>query len=113
LIVLEGVNDINNGVQTQTITSAYEDIITQAEAKGILVYVSPITPMNASNSTRTAVNTWIRASGNYNAGVDFDIAIRDPANENNTLSMYKNDDLHPSKAGYQAMGESVDLMLFH
>jgi len=113
LIVLEGVNDINNGVQTQTITSAYEDIITQAEAKGILVYVSPITPMNASNSTRTAVNTWIRASGNYNAGVDFDIAIRDPANENNTLSMYKNDDLHPSKAGYQAMGESVDLLLFH
>jgi lysophospholipase L1-like esterase len=112
LVVMEGVNDINNGIQTQALTTAYQDIVTQAEAKGIEVFISPITPMNAANATRTAVNQWIRASANYNAGVDLDMAIRDPNNPDNTLPQYKNDALHPNKAGYQAMAESIDLTLF-
>jgi lysophospholipase L1-like esterase len=114
LVVMEGVNDINATppTPTNTLTAAYQDIVTQAEAKGIEVFISPITPMNAANATRTAVNQWIRASANYNAGVDLDMAIRDPNNVDNTLAQYKNDDLHPNKAGYKAMGESIDLTLF-
>lgn len=113
LIVLEGVNDVNGGTQAQTLTSAYQDIITRATAQGIKVFVSPITPMHAANSVRSQVNDWIRASTAYDEGVDFDLAIRDPGNPNNMQAAYKNDDLHPSEAGYKAMGESVDLTLFH
>lgn len=113
LIVMEGVNDIGGSTSSQTITSAYQTIIDQARAKGIQVYVSPITPMNAANGTRDQVNQWIRASDAYSPGVDFDIAIRDPGNPNNTQAAFKNDDLHPSEAGYKAMGESVDLSLFY
>jgi lysophospholipase L1-like esterase len=40
------------------------------------------------------------------------MAIRDPNNVDNTLAQYKNDNLHPNKAGYQAMAESIDLTLF-
>lgn len=112
LVVMEGVNDINSNVAVQTLTDAYQEIVTQAEAKGIEVFISPITPMNAANATRTSVNQWIRASANYNAGVDLDMAIRDPNNPDNTLAAYKNDTLHPNKAGYKAMGESIDLSLF-
>jgi len=114
LIVMEGVNDINGGVQAQALQTAYQTIIDQARAKGITVYVSPLTPMNAQNSaTRTTFNTWIRSNDAYDAGVDFDMAIRDPSNQNNTQAQYKNDDLHPNEAGYKAMGDSVDLTLFH
>lgn len=112
LIVLEGVNDINNGVQAQALISAYESIISQAEAKGIKVYISPITPMHQNNAVRNSVNQWIRSSANYNEGVDLDLAIRDPSNPNNMLPAYRNDDLHPSKAGYKAMADSIDLSLF-
>ncbi len=112
LIVMEGVNDINNESRLKTLSAAYQDIATQAEAKGIEVFISPMTPMNAANGVRTSTNQWIRASANYNAGVDFDMAIRDPNNPDNTQAAYKNDTLHPSKAGYKAMGESVDLSLF-
>lgn len=116
LIVLEGVNDINGSpaVAPEVIEAAYEDIITQAEAAGIGVFVSPLTPMNAQHKeARNTINTWVRASANYDVGVDFDLVLRDPGNANNTQAAYKNDDLHPSLAGYEAMGQSVDLTLFY
>lgn len=116
LIVMEGVNDINGSpaVAPDVIQAAYQDIITQAEAAGIGVFISPLTPMNDQHkAARDTINTWIRASANYDPGVDFDVAIRDPNNLTRTLGQYKNDDLHPSLAGYEAMGRSIDLSLFH
>jgi len=114
LIVLEGVNDITGSGTAQDVIDAYEDIIAQATAKGIKVFVSPLTPMNAqTNDKRDQINTWVRASAAYNEGVDFDKVLRDAGNPNNTQAAFKNDDLHPSPAGYQAMGQSVDLTLFH
>lgn len=118
LIVLEGTNDVNGGPDDpgQRCIDALESIIMQAEAAGIEVFVSPITPMNASNAERDQLNTWIRASSNYDEGIDLDIAIRDPSNTNNMASQYERsdgDDLHPSDVGYQAMGESIDLTLLY
>lgn len=114
LIVLEGVNDITGSGTAQNVTDAYQDIIEQATAKGIKVFVSPLTPMNAqTNSKRAEVNTWVRASSAYNTGIDLDKAIADPGNPDNTQAAFRNDDLHPSEAGYQAMAQSVELALFH
>lgn len=115
LIVMEGVNDlVYSNVTAGPLQNAYQSIIDQAEAKGIKVFISPITPLNAQNKPdRATVNQWIRASDNYSDGIDFDLVLRDPNNQNSTQAQYKNDDLHPNEAGYQAMGESVDLSLFH
>jgi lysophospholipase L1-like esterase len=56
---------------------------------------------------------WIRTSGQFDAVIDFDALIRDPNAPNNIAAMYNNDNLHPSLAGYQVMGNGVDLTLFH
>ena len=62
---------------------------------------------------RTAVNDWIRTSGEFDQVMDFDAVIRNPADVNNLLPMYNNDNLHPSLAGYEAMAKAVDLSLFY
>lgn len=115
LIVFEGVNDINGGVQAQAIIDAYKQIITKSRAKGIKVYGSPITPMGSNNAVRNTVNEWVRTSGEFDAVIDLDAAIRDSSNPHSIGAMFKRDDgdnLHPSAAGYEAMGNAVPLSLF-
>jgi lysophospholipase L1-like esterase len=59
------------------------------------------------------VNTWIRTSGAFDAVIDFDAALRDPAQPDRLSPAYDSGDhLHPSSAGYKAMAEMVDLKLF-
>jgi lysophospholipase L1-like esterase len=101
LIVLEGTNDIiYSGIQAPAIIAAYQQIIQSAHAEGILVYGSPITPTNQGDAAiRAEVNEWIRTSGEF-----------DP---NAILPIYDNDGLHPNLAGYEAMGNAVELSLFH
>jgi lysophospholipase L1-like esterase len=112
VIVLEGVNDINGGVQATNIINAYKDIAMRGQADGRIVYGSPITPMGSNNSVRTTVNQSVRTEGYFDAVIDFDAAIRDAGNQNNIASMYNNDGLHPSAAGYEKMAAEVDLSLF-
>jgi lysophospholipase L1-like esterase len=114
LIVLEGINDIAYGnVQAQPIIDAYQEIIDQAHAKGILVYGSPILPTDqGSASVRSTVNDWIRNSGAFDAVIELDKAV-DPDGNGTIAAQFNNDGLHPSTAGYQAMGEAVDLSLFY
>jgi len=111
VIVLEGVNDINGGVQANTIISAYQEIVTAGHMENIKIFGSPITPMGEDNGVRTTVNQSVRADGYFDAIVDFDAAIRDSGNQDNIATMYNNDGLHPNAAGYQAMAEAVDLAL--
>jgi lysophospholipase L1-like esterase len=59
---------------------------------------------------RQAVNSFIRTSGEFDAIIDFDRAVRDPAHLRGLLPRYDSGDhLHPSDAGHQAMGDAVDL----
>jgi lysophospholipase L1-like esterase len=45
--------------------------------------------------------------------VDFDAAVRDPANPKQfRADMHSGDHLHPSDAGYQVMADAVDLAIF-
>jgi threonine dehydrogenase-like Zn-dependent dehydrogenase len=63
--------------------------------------------------TRRTVNTWIRTSREYDAVIDFDAVVRDPANLRQLLPAFDSGDhLHPSDAGYQAMANAIDLRLF-
>lgn len=125
LIILEGVNDIGgsrgtNSTVAQDLIVAYQKFIDRARAKNIRVYGATITPFGGSaydspahEAARWAVNEWIRASGKFDAVVDFDAAVRDPQNPSKLLpAADSGDHLHPSVRGYQMMADSIDLRLF-
>jgi lysophospholipase L1-like esterase len=49
----------------------------------------------------------------FDGFIDFEKAVRDPANPDRMLAAYDSGDhLHPSDAGYKAMGDAIDLSLF-
>jgi lysophospholipase L1-like esterase len=123
LIVLEGVNDIGgatgSGVVTE-LTNAFQQFVTKARAANVRAYGSPILPFGGSmydtgdhETSRQAVNTWVRTAGNFDAVVDLDAAVRDAANPRNLAAAYDSGDkLHLNPAGYQKMADAVDLALF-
>jgi lysophospholipase L1-like esterase len=123
VIILNGVNDIGGSKSEKVATdliAAYEQFINKAHAKGVLVYGVPITPFGESfydsndhEAARQTVNKWIRTSGKFDAVIDLDAAVRDPANHTKLLPEYDSGDhLHLSVAGYQKMAEAIDLNLF-
>lgn len=61
-------------------------------------------------AARQAVNRWIRTSGVHDPVVDFDRALRDPADPQRLLPRYDSGDhLHPNDAGAEAMAAAVPL----
>ncbi len=130
--VLEGINDIGipgafgspgEAVSADEIIEAHRQIIARAHAQGLRVYGGTLTPFEGTvfpgyyspegEAKRQAVNAWIRTSGAYDAVIDFDAAVRDPAHPTRMLAAYDSGDhLHPNDAGYQAMANAVDLKLF-
>jgi lysophospholipase L1-like esterase len=134
LIVFEGVNDLGelgrdgevsaaeHAVRVQRVLAAYQQIIARAHAHGLRVYGATITPYVGSTyyhpgplseADRQAVNQWIRGAEHFDAVVDFDRVLRDPEHAERLLPEYDcGDHLHPSPAGYKAMGNAVSLALF-
>jgi len=79
-----------------------------------LTPAAPRTPYTPElEAKRAAVNAFIRTRGMFDGVIDFDAATRDPAHPTQFLPAYDSGDhLHPSDAGYKAMGEAIDLTLF-
>ncbi|MBL6854496.1 MAG: hypothetical protein ISS15_10950 [Alphaproteobacteria bacterium] len=66
-----------------------------------------------NEADRQAVNAWLRAPGHFDAVIDFDAVIRDPAAPSYMNRLYDvGDHLHPDPAGYKAMADSIPLGLF-
>ncbi len=62
---------------------------------------------------RLVVNRWIRTSGGYDGVIDFDAALRDPADpERIRPELDSGDHLHPNDAGVAALAAAVPLRLF-
>jgi len=125
VIVLEGINDIGNARQNPTPTAedliaAHKQLIEQAHARGLKILGATLTPFwgaayytDVGEAKRQALNEWIRTSKAYDGVVDFDKATRDPNDPKKLLEKYDSCDyLHPSDAGYAAMGDAIDLSLF-
>lgn len=121
VVLLEGINDISyHHVAASTITDAYAALIAQAHAAGIKVYGATLLPIGnsskytvANEATRQAVNAWIRTPGNFDAVLDFEAVVKDPAT--NPLRIKSNltcDYVHPNAAGYAALGNSIPTNLF-
>ncbi len=123
LIVLMGVNDI--GEQTDLgladqVTAAYQQIVEESHAEGILVYGSPITPFKGHSyqggqalTIRNNINDWVINEGTFDELIRLDEAVADPGDPEQLLQRFSNDLLHPNALGYEAMGYAVDTSLFH
>ena len=117
VIVLLGINDISGGATADDVIANLRQVIVRARTAQLKIYGGTITPFGNQNDVREgyrlAVNAWIRSSREWDGFIDFDAAIRDPANPRRMLPLYDSGDtLHPSDAGYEAMGNAVDLNLF-
>jgi lysophospholipase L1-like esterase len=125
VIVLEGINDISrdavDSASAEQLIDAHRQLAERAHERGLVIYGATLTPFErppdarseAREVKRQAVNEWIRHGGAYDGVIDFDSVTRDPAQPRRFLPKYDSGDhLHPSDAGYQAMGEAIDLALF-
>jgi lysophospholipase L1-like esterase len=132
LIVLLGINDIGHPgsaapdseeVSASHITGGYRQFVERAREKGIRVFGATLLPFEGTTiqgfyspekeTKRQAVNEWIRTSGAFDAVIDFDRAVRDPARPARMLPAYDGGDrLHPNDAGMKAMADAIPLELF-
>jgi lysophospholipase L1-like esterase len=134
VILFEGVNDLgglarngevspaDHAARVAQVIAAYQQLVVRAHAHGLLVYGATITPYVGSDyyhpgplseADRQAVNQWIRSAGRFDAVIDFDAVVRDPQHPDHLLPAFDcGDHLHPSPAGYKAMGDALPLELF-
>jgi len=130
LIVFEGINDIGTADATAAaqqqvaddLITAYDQIIQRAHAQGISVYGATLLPFGGSfyddgmglrEAARQAVNAWIRSGGQFDEVIDFDAAVRDPAQPTSLLlALDGGDHLHLNPTGYQALADAVQAALF-
>lgn len=128
-LVLIGVNDLGNlhrntpdlpADRRQLLADlrlAHRQLATRARARGVCLIGATVTPYvgsdyyhpePANEADRQELNAWIRDAGVFDAVVDFDAALRDPAQPQRLAPQYDSGDhLHPSLAGYRAMADAV------
>ena len=134
VIIFIGVNDLGSLTREAPASAAehkalvdqmltgYAQMVARARERGIRVIGGTIMPYGgsayyhpdaANEADRQAVNAWLRAPGNVDAVIDFDLVMRDPGQPNRLRTEYDSGDgLHPSIAGYRAMAAAVPLRLF-
>ncbi|VTU17757.1 SGNH/GDSL hydrolase family protein [Variovorax sp. PBL-E5] len=133
VLILIGINDLLFGQSpglaeggkplpeipgVEQITAGLQQLIRQARDKGVKVLLGTLLPFKGMpapywsgerEARRQAVNRWIRGRQDVEAVVDFDAALRDPADPAALNPLYDSGDhLHPSHAGYAAMAGAVD-----
>jgi lysophospholipase L1-like esterase len=129
-VLLEGINDINiaaipgipasEAVTAEQLITAYTQFIDQARGHGIKVAGATITPTEGlwlysvkTEALRQTLNDWIRKSGKFDAVIDFDGAVRDPARPARLNPAFDpGDHVHPNDAGNAAMAAAIDLVIF-
>jgi len=130
MTVLLGINDITfpavPGAAADEAASAddliwgFQQIIERAHRHGIRVAGATIMPVEGVNTytdagerIRQDVNRWIRTSNAYDAIIDFDAAVRDPAHPGRLRADFDpGDHVHPNDAGNRAMAAAIDASVF-
>lgn len=131
VIVLLGTNDLRNRqakpeeeATAPALIAGLKQLALRAHARGIGIFGGTITPFEnetflpgawspARERIRQDVNAWIRQGNAFDAVIDFDAAVRDPDRPGSMLPQWDcGDHLHQSDAGYNHMGDAIDLALF-
>ncbi|TDC78133.1 SGNH/GDSL hydrolase family protein [Actinomadura sp. 7K507] len=130
VIVHLGANDIRDtsgdpclrpgrSATAAQVIKAHRKLIRAARARGLKVVGTTVVPMKGAlfpiwtpqvEKKRDAINHWIRTSGAYDAVLDADRILADPADPDRPrLSYVYEDGLHPNDTGYQALARGIDL----
>jgi lysophospholipase L1-like esterase len=132
VIVLDSTNDLLSmslpssecGAAHPDLTAAdliegFRDLIDLAHSRGIRIIGATVLPFKddtyglwnpAVEQVRDEVNTWMRTSGEFDAVVDFDKVMSNPADPDQLNPAYDGGDrLHPNDAGFRAMAAAIDL----
>ncbi|WP_231631776.1 SGNH/GDSL hydrolase family protein [Streptomyces clavuligerus] len=120
VILLIGVNDIKGTpeqLDPQALVGGYRELVRRAHARGLKVIGGTVTPYKgfpghteAREATRQAVNRLLRTTPVFDAVVDFDAAVRDPADPARILPAYDSGDhIHFNDTGQQVLADTVDL----
>jgi lysophospholipase L1-like esterase len=118
VLVLLGTNDIADNGNADAFIAGYRQMAAQLHARGLALVGCTIPPFGGFDNTpqheieRQKVNRWMRTTEVLDGVVDFDRILRDPAAPAHLLPAFDSGDhLHPGPAGYQAMGNAIDLSL--
>lgn len=132
VLVLLGINDIGwpqsafapdePPMRAERMIGVYRQLIAQARVRGVRIVGATLLPFEGAlqgtpfdgyytpekDAVRREVNQWIRDGGEFDAVVDFDRALRDPARPARLLPRFDSGDhLHPGDAGYEVMAKEV------
>ena len=125
VVLFMGTNDIRREASAQQVIDGMTNIIQRVHAVGLPIIGVTIIPRHnrpasgtntgwndAKTAIRNQVNQWIRSEAPFDAVIDFDAVVRDPANRDLIFPPFNcGDGIHPSPAGYFRMGQSVDVGL--
>jgi lysophospholipase L1-like esterase len=134
VIVLEGIVDIglpgtrfapvSEAPSVDGLVTSMRQVIARAHDRGMKIFGATQTPFSGATMIpdmfsakkeiqRKALNQWIRSSHAFDAVIDFEKVVLDPANPEKILPAFDSGDhIHPNDAGYEAMANSIDISLF-
>ncbi|WP_329768639.1 SGNH/GDSL hydrolase family protein [Stenotrophomonas muris] len=134
VIVLIGINDISwpgtafaraqPRPSLPELQAGYRALAEQAHRRGLRIFGATLMPFAGAlpgtplddyyhpdkEALRQQLNAWLRSNSPFDAVIDLDAALRDPADPSRMAAAYDSGDhLHPGDAGNRAMAEAVDL----
>ena len=136
VVVMLGINDIGwpgtafaptqARPSLEALCAGYRQLVAQAHRHGVRVIGMTLAPFAGAlpgtpldnyyhpdkDLLRGQLNDWIRHGGAFDAVIDADAVLRDPARPAQLLARYDSGDhLHPGDDGNRALAEAVDLDL--
>lgn len=134
VIVFEGLVDIgmpgtpvvptSEALRVEDLVLGMKQLIARAHERGMKIFGATQTPYAGAtvipgifspekDAQRKALNQWMRSSHAFDAVLDFDKVLLDPAHPEQILPVFDSGDhIHPNDAGYAVLANSVDLNLF-
>ena len=130
VIFYEGNYDITGNATTAQLIAGLQEVIDRVHAKGIPVIGATVVPRGRpgpltgwtgpQEKVKLEVNHWMHTEANFDATIEWDTLLAGPivigSDGAPSVSSWDAwncfDYTHPNTAGYQAMGNFIDLDLF-
>jgi lysophospholipase L1-like esterase len=127
VIFYEGTNDITGNATTAQLIAGMQQVIDRVHARGIPIYGGTVVPRGRPapltgwtgpmDKVKLEVNHWMHTEANFDGIIEFGALLAGPvvtgidgaASESLWDAWNCFDYTHPNKAGYQAMGNMLDL----